>query len=69
MALRLDFAATIRRFAVLGLTANMFVNKHSYFLALSSLAGVDGICTLVLLFVNPSVVDSIAASVLSLRFC
>ena len=44
MDLRLDFAATKRRLAVLGLTLNLFVNKHSYFLALSFLAGVDGIC-------------------------
>ena len=29
MALRLDFSATKRRFAALGLTSNMFVNKHS----------------------------------------
>ena len=34
MALRLDFAATKRRLDVVGLTANMFVNKHSDFLAL-----------------------------------
>ena len=46
MALRQDFAARKRRLAVLGLTANMFVNKHIYFLALGFLTGVGGIGTL-----------------------
>ena len=69
MALRLDFSATKRRLAVVGLTANMFVNKHSYFLALAFLTGVDGIGTLGLFSVNPYGVDSIAASRISLRFC
>ena len=46
MALRLDFAATKQCFAVLGLTSNMFVNKHSDFLALGFLTGVDVIGTL-----------------------
>ena len=36
----------------------MFVNKHSYFLALDYLTGVYGICTLGLLSVTPSEVDS-----------
>ena len=39
MDLRLDFAAIKRLFAVLGLTSNMFVNKHSDFLALKFLTG------------------------------
>ena len=39
MDLRFDFSATNRRFAVLGLTSNMFVNKHSDFLALGFLTG------------------------------
>ena len=69
MDLRLDFSATKRRLAVVGLTANMFVNKQSDFLALGFLTGVDGIGTLGLLFVNPSGVDSIAASRISLIFC
>ena len=34
MDLRFDFAATNRRFAVLGWTSKMFVNKHSDLLAL-----------------------------------
>ena len=68
MAFRLDFAATKRRFAVVCLTSNMFVNKHSYLLALGLLTGYDVICTLGLLSVNPSGVDSIAASIISLRF-
>ena len=69
MDLRLDFAATKRRLSVVGLTANMFVNKHSDFLALGFLTGVYGICTLGLFSLNPSGLDSIAASRISLRFC
>ena len=69
MAMCLDFAATIRRFAVLGLTSNMFVNKNSDFLALGFLTGYDVICTLGLLSFTPSGVDIIADSRISLRFC
>ena len=65
MALSLDFAATKRRFAFLGLAYNMFVNKHSDLLELGFLTGVDGICTLEVLSVNPSGVDSRAASRIS----
>ena len=36
---RFDFAATKQRLAVVGLTSNMFVNKHSDFLALGFLTG------------------------------
>ena len=43
MDLRFNFAATNRRLAVLGLTSNMFVNKHSDFLALGFLTGFDDI--------------------------
>ena len=69
MGLHLDFAATKRRFSLLGLTSNLFVNEHSDFLALDFLTGDDGICTLGLLYVNPYGVDSRAASRISLRFC
>ena len=69
MALRLYFAATKRRWDVVGLTANMFVNKHSDFLALGFLTGDYVICALGLLSMNPSGVDSIAASITSLMFC
>ena len=69
MDLRLDFAALIRRFAVVVLISNIFVNKHSDFLALGFLTGDDAICTLGLLFVTLSGVDSSAASRISLRFC
>ena len=69
MDLRLDFAATKRRFAVLGLTSNMFVNKHSDFPALYLLTGDDFICTLGLLSINPSGLYSRADSIISLRFC
>ena len=41
MELRFDFEATKVRLAVLGLTSNMFVNKHSDFLALGFLTGFD----------------------------
>ena len=67
MALRLDFVATKRRFSVLGLTSNMFVNKHSDFLALGFLTDDDVICTLGLLSVTPSGVDSRSASRIYLR--
>ena len=53
MALRLDFSTTKRCPAVFGLPSNIFVNKHSYLLALGFLIGVDGICTLGLLSMNP----------------
>ena len=69
MDFRFNFAATKRRLAVVGLTANIFVNKHSDFLALGFLTGVDVICTLGLLSVIHSGVDSISASIISLRFC
>ena len=65
MALRLDFAATKLSFVVFGLTSNIWVNKHSYFLALGFLTGVDDICTLGILSVTPSGVDSIEASIIS----
>ena len=69
MALRLDFAATKRRFDVLGLTSNMFVNKHSYFQVLGFLSVDDVMCTLGLLSATPSGVYSRAAYRISLRFC
>ena len=47
----------------------MFVNKHSDFLALGFLTGVDGIFTLELLSVNPYGVDSTAASRIYFMFC
>ena len=68
MALRLDFSATKRRFSVVGLTYNMFVNKHSDFLALGFLTGVDDIGTLGLLSVSPSGLYSRSASIISLSF-
>ena len=67
MDLRLDFAATKRRFYVLGLTSNMLANKHSDFLAIGFLTVVDGICKLGLLPMNPSGVDSRESSRTSLR--
>ena len=64
MALRLHFAATKQRFAVLGWTSNNFVNKHSYFLSRGFLTGVDVICTLGLLSVTPYGVDNISAYII-----
>ena len=69
MALRYDFANTIRRFAVFFLTSSMLVKRHSVFLALGFLNGVDVIGTLGLLYVSPSGVDTIAVSRISLSFC
>ena len=69
MDLGLDFAATKRRFAVLGLISNMVVNKHSDLLALVFLTVVDLIGTLGLLSVTTYGVDSISASRISLSFC
>ena len=69
MDLRFDSAATKRHFAVFGLTSNILVNKHSDFLALGFLTGDDVICTLGLLSVTPYEVYSIAASIISSRFC
>ena len=68
MALRLDFADTIQRFAVFGLTSNMVVKRHSYLLSLGLLTGVDVIGILGLLSVTPSGVESIGASIISLTF-
>ena len=69
MALRLDFAATKRRLNVVGLTSNMFVNKHIDLLALGFLTGVDVIGKLGLLYVKTYGVDSRVASRIYLRFC
>ena len=55
--------------SVVGWTSNMSVNKHSDLLALGFLTGVDIIFTLGLLSMTPSGVDSIEASIISLRFC
>ena len=67
MALCLDFEATTRRFSVLGLISNLFLNKHSDFLALCFLTVDYVVCTLGLLFLTTSGVDSIAASIIFLR--
>ena len=67
MALRFDFAATIWRFVVFGLTSNMLVNKHHDFLALGFLTGVDVIGTLRMLSVTPYGVDTLSASRISFR--
>ena len=69
MALRFDFAATKRSFSVFGLTSNILVKIHSGFLALGFLTGVGVIGTLGILSVTPYGVESISASIISLRFC
>ena len=68
MDLRLDFAAPIQRFDVFFLTLNMLVKRHSDFLALGFMTGVDVIGTLGLSSVNNYGFDTIAASIISLRF-
>ena len=65
----LDFVAIIRRFAVFGLTSNMLVKIHSDLLALGFLNGVDVIGSLGISHVTASVVDTISASIIFLRFC
>ena len=69
MALRLDFSAPTQSFAVFGLTSNMLVKRHSDFLALGFLTIVDVIGKLGLSSVTPYGVESIAALIISLRFC
>ena len=69
MALRFYFAAPIRRFAVPGLTPNMFVNKHSDLVALGFLTGVYCRGILGLLYVTPSGFDTIAAYMIPLKSC
>ena len=69
MALRLDFAATIRCLAVFRLKSNMLVKRHSNFLELGFFTGVDAIGTLGLLSVTTSGVESVTYSIISLRFC
>ena len=68
MALHLDFSATIRRFAVFGLTSNILVKRHSDFLALGFLTVVDVIGALGILSLTPSALDTISASIISLMF-
>ena len=68
MALSFYFEATIRHFAVFGLTSKMLVNKHSDYLALGFFNCVDFIGSLGLLSETPYVFDTISASRISLRF-
>ena len=63
-----EFCSHKTTFSVLGLIFNMLVNKHSDLLALGFLTGVDVIGTLGLSSVTPSGAESIAASIISLRF-
>ena len=67
MNLCFGFAAPIRCFAVFFLTSNMMVKRHSDFLVLCFLTGVDFIGALVMLSVTHSGVYTIAASRISLR--
>ena len=68
MDLRLYFAATKRRYSVVGLTSNMFVNKHSDLIALGFLTGVDVRGTLRLLYMTHYVVYTISESSIPLGF-
>ena len=58
MDMSLDFVAPIRHFAVFDSTSHILVNKHSDFLALGFLTGVDVRGKLGLLSVNTSGVDT-----------
>ena len=66
--LRLDLAAPTRRVAVLFFTSKMLAKRHSDFLALGLLTGVDVIGDMGLSSVNNSGVEKIAASRISLNF-
>ena len=68
MSLSFDFVAPTQRFSVFFLTSNMLANKHSDFLALGLLTGVDVIGTLGLSSVTPSGFYIIAESRIPLRF-
>ena len=69
MALCSDFAATIQRFTIFGITSNMLVKRHYDFLALALFTGVYVIVTLILLSVTLFGVDTIESSRIYLRFC
>ena len=57
MAVCFDFSSTIQCFAVYFQKFNILVNKHSNFLALGFLTGVDVRGTLGLLYVTPYIVN------------
>ena len=68
MDLRFDFEAPTRSFALFFLTFNMLVKRHSDFLALGVLTGIDVMGTVGLLYVTSYGVDTISAYIISLRF-
>ena len=67
IALRLDLSDTTRWVEVLFFISNMLVKRHSDFLALGFLTGVYVVVDMGLLLVNPSGVETIAASRISLN--
>ena len=69
IALRFDLAAPTWRIAVFFFMYNMLVKIHSDFLALGFLTGVTVMVYMGLLSVNPSGVETIAASITSLDCC
>ena len=69
MDLHFDFAYSTRRKVALFLTSNMLVNKHSDLLAVDFLTILLVILKLGLTSVTYSGVKTIAASIISLRFC
>ena len=69
IALRLDLAAQTQRVVVFFFTSKTLVNIHSYFQALCLLTGDDVLGDIGILSVNPSVVETISASRISLNCC
>ena len=68
-ALRFYLAAPTQQAAVFFFTSNMLVKRHSDFLVRGLLTGVDVMGYIGLLSVNPSGVEKIAASRISLNCC
>ena len=69
IALRFDLEAPTQQVAVLFFTSKMLVKRHSDFLAFGFLTGVDIMVYTGMLSVNPSVVETISASRISLNCC
>ena len=67
--LRFDSAAPTRRVAVLFFTSYMLVKRHSEFVSLGFLTGVDVMVHMGLLLVHNYVVETIESSIISLNCC
>ena len=69
IALRFDLAAPTQRVADFFFPSNLLVKRHSDFLSLGLFTGVGVMGDLVMLSVNPSGVEIIASSRISLNCC